>query len=505
MCGILYVNNGIESKDESIQHRGPDFSNMINCDNSIFNFHRLSINDLSESGNQPFVSNGITWMCNGEIYNHKELTINHKIQNLQSTSDCEIIGHLLNKGIDLPDLCELLDGVFAFVIKFENNVYAARDPLGVRPLFWSKQHLAFSSEAKALFSLNINDVEVFPPQMCCINGILIEYKSVIYNKLCTNLPESGVINAYLSNAVNKRLLSDRPIACLLSGGLDSSLIAAIAAKHSKNKIHTFSIGLYKDAPDMKHARIVADHIGSIHHEVLFTPEEGINALNDVIYYLESYDCTTIRASIPMFLLLKHISNNTEFKVILSGEGADELFGGYLYFHNAPTNRKFQDESIRLLKDVHKYDVLRADRCSAAHGLEIRVPFFDKKLVNYILSIDPAFKKTALEKQILRDSFKGLIPDSILYRQKDAFSDAVGYNWIDELKRYTNDNIKDISSDLSHWGALSFSKEELFYKHIYLSHYPNWTQISYQWRPRWTSITDPSATFLKSHNESRSSN
>ena len=500
MCGITFFRD-IDPPDEyKIQHRGPDNSQTLKIGHNVFVFHRLAINDLSSDGDQPLSLNGPMGMsyliCNGEIYNWKQIKDECNIGDAyKSQSDCEIILHLYQLGLPVDDICRKLDGVFSFVLLEENgNIIAGRDPLGVRPLYWYRNHnkLAFASEYKALQFLG-DDVHSFPVGSYYANSHVHTYDPISFFTDQVE-PDSNNIRELLTNAIEKHLMSDRPVAFLLSGGLDSSLVASIASEISKHPIHTFSIGLNNESPDIKYARKVAEHIGSKHTEVYYTPEKGINALHHVIYHLESYDCTTVRASTPMYLLMKHISENTEFKVILSGEGADELFGGYIYFRNAPTAKDFQEETVKLLQNVNSFDVLRADRCTSAHGLELRVPFFDKALVNYVLSINPKYKThingptKCIEKYMLRDAFddRTTLPDDVLWRQKDAFSDAVGYSWIHELKKHAATLYDDPNA------------EELLYKEIYTKYYGDWDQLPYQWRPRWTTITDPSATYLDNH-------
>jgi len=499
MCGITYqpINTYVSN---TINYRGPDNTQNLETKRGIFSFHRLSINDSSILGNQPFSFNHITYVCNGEIYNWEELKQEYAIDNYKSNSDCEIIGHLYNL-VDIEILCQKLDGVFAFVMETQDSIIAARDPIGIRPLFVSEKNNAFSSEAKELLDLGYTDVIPFPPNTYFKNGVFIEYRGIIYDCPSLVYNENTLVDL-LTKAVKKRLMSDNPVACLLSGGLDSSIIAALAQKCSNYNINTFSIGMFKDAPDLCYARTVAQYIGSTHHEIIYSEEEGLEALNEVIYHLESYDCTTVRASIPMFLLSKYISQNTDFKVILSGEGADELFGGYIYFHNAPNYETFQEETVRLVKDVYKYDVLRGDRATAGNGLEIRVPFFDKTFAQYILNIDPKLKHPngGIEKHILRKAFSEELPTSVIFRQKDAFSDAVGYSWKNCLKSFAEKNLSTAMLDECHkFGVSTISDEEAYYKQVYYKYFKEWNQLDYMWRPKWTDILDPSATFLKLHN------
>ena len=507
MKGKPQRSNGAASgSGDEIVHRGPDSTSYIGLDgDTCLVFHRLAINDVSANGDQPMNVNGTLLMCNGEIYNWKELMKKYKLE-LKSGSDCEIIAHLFNMGLSMKEILTQLDGVFAFVIlAADGKVYAARDPLGVRPLFWCKTDncLAFCSEAKGLMSHFVeSEIKAFDKESYYSDDeqCVKQYEAIVYPSDVPEYPfDPEEIANLLTAAVRKRLMSDRKVACLLSGGLDSSLIAALASRLS-GRLHTFSIGIDRYAPDLVNARRVAEHIGSIHKEIIYTTDEAIKVLPDVIYSLESYDCTTVRASVPMYLLLKYIADNTDFKVILSGEGADELFGGYLYLHNAPDRHQFQKETHNLLKNVQHFDVTRADRCAAAHGLEIRVPFFDKALVNFILKTNPSHKtssKTRIEKWILREAFAGrrMIPDTVLWRRKDAFSDAVGRSWVEFLKEHAEENVKEMDPQIVNKGHVSMTKEEYMYKVIYRKYYMDLELLPYIWRPKWTEVLDPSATLL----------
>ena len=506
MCGIWFGKCDNNTNALKIQHRGPD-STIMNCiDDYTFVFHRLAINDISSSGNQPMTAGNTTFMCNGEIYNHEFLK--SELQNsFKSKSDCEPILHMIENNVPMRDICNSLDGVFAFVAMKGSTILAARDPVGVRPLFFGinsdDASLAFCSEAKGLQDF-CKIVLEFPKghYYTSHDNLFHKYHAVERPSECV-VPYSGsTLKFLLESAVEKRLMSERPVSFFLSGGLDSSLIAAIGAKYLK-KIETFSIGI-GDSPDLKAAKEVSTFINSKHTEVRFTTSEAKAVLTDVIYALETYDCTTIRASVPMYILSKHVSTKTGNKVILSGEGADELFGGYLYFHNAPTNQEFQDETLRLLDNVHAHDVLRADRCTASHGLELRVPFFDRALVQYVKSIHPKHKFSKnIEKNILRKAFENdnLLPDSILWRQKNGMSDAVGYTWVNFIKEYANEHISDTHYETNknlYTTNPPLSKEELLYREIYTDLYPKLDVLPHVWRPKWTQETDPSATLLNIH-------
>jgi asparagine synthase (glutamine-hydrolysing) len=511
MCGIVLLLN-TSSNSSSLKHRGPDDHNEVQACNHTMIFDRLSINDLSSNGRQPFCINDTWFMCNGEIYNHKMLK---QVFDLVTTSnsDCEVIHRMILK-FEMRDLLKCfreLDGDFAFVFVSSGHVIVARDPIGVRPLYVATADngdiIGYASEAKAF--PKASSVRHFPPGYYCHNGVLISYQPLTLHKPIVHeaIPRAVAMNkirTMLYESVFKRILnSERPIAFFLSGGLDSSIIAAIASKISHpNKIHTYSVGTMDEpSPDLIAAQRVAEHIESFHHVVKFDPKDLFEKVPSTIRALESYDCTTVRASVPMYTLSEYISKNTDHKVILSGEGADELFGGYLYFHNAPDDTAFQDETIRLLQEVHMYDALRADRCTAAHGLELRVPFFDKAFVEYVISIDPSLKNPSternrsIEKLILREAFEDHLPHDIVHRQKNGMSDAVGYGWVD----YVRDNATPIHPETDYLTNTPTSKEERYYREIYESMYGdlNLTPINNVWRPRWTSETDPSARKLVS--------
>ena len=520
MCGIFALvfkdKFDIEKKSDyeeafgNISHRGPDYSilTVVN-DKCIFGFHRLSVNDVSEDGNQPFVQNDRVTMVNGEIYNHEDLKNVYDLDT-KGGSDCEVVGLLLNKLFRM-NVFEQLDGVFAGVSVKGNSVVAFRDPIGIRPLFYveTDEFIGFASEAKALVPLSKNEVKIFPIGKYWCDGIFTDY-CFPYNFRNTSPLNTDTLRHLLIQSVEKRVKNcDRELGFFLSGGLDSSLVACIANNLMPDKtINTFSIGMDVNSPDLRYAAHVAYKIKSNHHEVIFSLEEGISAIKDVIYQCETYDCTTIRASIPMYLLSKYIKKQTDVRVVLSGEGADELFGGYLYFHNAPSVDEFTVETERLINNVHMFDGLRADRATAAWGLEVRVPFFDRNLISYIRSLHGDVKMpscTGVEKFILRSAFDGYpnIPSNVLWRQKDAFSDAVGYSWVSTLKSITEGNVTDFEFNNRH---VMFpedtpqTKEDYYYRVIYNDIYGNKSLGSKgKWLPKWVGdIKDPSATYLKVH-------
>tara|TARA_Y100000389_G_scaffold164614_1_gene168429 strand:+ start:29537 stop:30907 length:1371 start_codon:yes stop_codon:yes gene_type:complete len=455
-------------------------------------------------------------MCNGEIYNHKILKQLHDIRNTQGESDCEVVHHMLvkNQFINLTKDFQELDGDFSLIVVSPNHTIAARDPMGVRPLYvaYNKNDsvIGFASEAKSFLNapIDVHVVKPFPPGYYWINNTFVSYQPLsLYKPIHQMHTDVNIIQdkikGLLYNSVYKRIQnSERSVAFFLSGGLDSSIIASIASKILQpNKIDTYSIGT-PGSPDLIAAQQVADHIQSNHHVIEMMPEEMYKYVYNTINHIESYDCTTVRASVPMFILSEYISKHTNHKVVLSGEGADELFGGYLYFHHAPDDKEFQKETLRLLQNVHMYDVLRADRCTSAHGLELRVPFFDKYFVEYVISIDPSLKtsKGRIEKKLLRDSFADHLPATIIHRQKNGMSDAVGYDWVDYIKSHANPVIH---NKLTYIKNTPISDEELYYREIFESMYGRiqLESISDVWRPQWTTELDPSArklsTFLDS--------
>lgn len=512
MCGIF---GAITQEKNSLNlfylnnpnHRGPDNSCATNEDTIYLQFHRLCINDLSDNGNQPFENDKYIWMCNGEIYNFKQLKLKYNITT-PSNSDCEVIGYLIDI-IGFNSMCNELDGVFAISIidKADNTLYLLRDPIGVRPLYYyyDKNMIAFSSEGKSIHSLvdNKQNIQQLPPSSYMIyyyktHGYKISKyfnidnipinPSLKFNK-CTN-----IIQQLLTSSIQKRLISDRPIGCLLSGGLDSSLVASILCKLLQNtdkKLKTFSVG-FKDSEDLKYAKQVAKYLKTDHYELILDYEEAMSRLPELIKHIETYDVTTIRASLGMYLLSEYISKNHPEKVIFSGEGADEIFGGYLYFHNSPTFKEFEDESKRLVRELCYFDVLRSDRCTSAFGLELRVPFLDKEFVKFVISISGNLRKfTTLEKYILRQSFQNnYLPNKILYRKKEGFSDGVGgmkkpfYKHIQEYIR--KHNKQDYSDD--------DELEKNYYKNIYDSYY-QYKPIPHYWMPKWIKTNNPSGRIL----------
>ena len=531
MCGIFsYIGNSY-SKEElldnfnRIVNRGPDSSKIISVNDVILGFHRLAINDLSEDGMQPFIDNNdIYLICNGEIYNHKKLYKDHLSEfKLKSNSDCEVIIYLY-KLFGIEETCRMLDGVFSFVLydKLKNKVYVARDPYGVRPLFIGYTHnseMFICSELKGIYDKCIY-IKQFNP------GSYLEYKdkdNYELNKYHNNnfiinkfQPEDFIltcIRSKLIGAVKKRLLSDRPIGALLSGGLDSSLVSGIICKLYKdkcikNKLQTFSIGL-TGATDLEYAKSVSDYIGSEHHTIECTEDSFLKAISDVIYNIESYDTTTVRASVGNYLVAEYIKQNTDIVVLFNGDGSDEQ-SGYKYLRNAPNSDSFNNECNKLLNNIQYFDVLRSDRSvSSKWSLEARTPFLDKEFVQYYMTIDPKLKmynneNGLIEKYLLRKAFSGynIIPDEVLWRPKEAFSDGCSSeerSWHKIIQEHVDNLISDDEFNLNknkYKINPPLLKESYFYRKIFDSYFPGKANvIPYFWLPNWSDEIDPSAREL----------
>ena len=508
MCGIVAIFNVKEQTAEwrqkalrmsqKIRHRGPDWSGIYTGGTAILAHERLSIVD-PESGRQPLYSpdNKQVLAVNGEIYNHQDIRrcYEGKYQ-FQTGSDCEVILALYrDKGIGF---LEELSGIFAFALydADTDTFLIARDPIGVIPLYIGYDDdgtVYVASELKALEG-NCQRYEVFLPghYYSSTEGEMKRYYSrdwFEYENVRDNDSSVDDIRRSLMDAVKRQLMSDVPYGVLLSGGLDSSVISAIAERFSESRIedngetkawwprlHSFAVGL-KGAPDLAKARLVADHIGTVHHEINYTIQEGLDAIRDVIYYTETYDVTTVRASTPMYLLARVIKS-MGIKMVLSGEGADEIFGGYLYFHKAPTPQAFHEETVRKLSKLHLYDCLRANKSLSAWGVEGRVPFLDKEFLDVAMRTNPAAKMCKgkeIEKRIVREAFADMLPDAVAWRQKEQFSDGVGYSWIDTLKSITADMVSD--EQMAH-AAERFpinpprNKEEYYYRTIFAEHFPS---------------------------------
>jgi asparagine synthase (glutamine-hydrolysing) len=498
-----------------------------------FAFQRLAINDLTLHGNQPMMGDRCLMICNGEIYNHLDIATDYHLAT-QSTSDCEVILRLYEKLRPETDeecaaFCRTFDGEFAFALYDldTNRLLVARDQAGVRPLFvgFRKDTIGFASELKALYGVVCPEtIRQFPPGHIGVWSLNKAYRTIPYTNLYGQMPVSFMNNKKdacdqirdaLVSAVSKRVhSSDQPICALLSGGLDSSLVCAIAAKElAPRPLHTFSIGM-EGSTDLAFAQIVADHIQSIHHPVLVTPEEMLKAIPEVIRIIETYDMTSVRASTPNYLIAKYIRENTDFKVVLTGEYSDELFGGYLYFKKAPDAVAFDGECRRLLRDICYFDSLRADRCISSQGLEARVPFSDRTLHEIVLVLAPDLRCTStIEKQLLREAFSDdanqpLLPDSVLWRIKSAFSDAVSVkenSWHHIIQRHIDRMISDEEFErnrVRYTHNTPETKEAYYDRTIFEDHYQGCSHvIPYFWLPKWCGdMKDPSARELKVFHE-----
>ena len=508
MCGIVCAFDLKDTSDsirpnilkmvKKVRHRGPDWSGVYSSKNAVMAHERLAIVDPT-SGKQPILSddNSKAIAVNGEIYNHLELRDNFaKDYKFRTDSDCEIILALYKK--NKYDFLNQLNGIFAFALYDTDNdtYFIARDHMGIIPLYigWDeKGTLYVASELKSLEGV-CSKIELFPP------GHYLESNKedyvkwynpewVKFNNVSDATTSISELHDSLSSAVKRQLMSDVPYGVLLSGGLDSSITSALAKRFSSKRIesgdtqdawwpqlHSFSVGL-EGSPDLKAAKVVSDHIGTIHHEIIFTIQEGIDALRDVIYHLETYDITTVRASTPMYLMARAIKS-LGIKMVLSGEGADELFGGYLYFHKAPSAEEFHNETVRKLNKLHQYDCLRANKALAAWGIEGRVPFLDKEFIEVAMNINPKDKminKDRIEKWVIRKAFEEYLPDEVLWRQKEQFSDGVGYSWIDSLKDLVD---KEITDEQMESASKKYpinppqNKEEYYYRRIFEEHFPS---------------------------------
>lgn len=508
MCGIVSIFNIKEQTPElrqkalrmsgKIRHRGPDWSGVYCGGSAILAHERLAIVD-PESGRQPLFSPDKKQVLavNGEIYNHQSIRRRYQDRfQFQTGSDCEVILALYRERGD--GFLDELDGIFAFALyDVERDEYLiARDPIGVIPLYYGydkEGRLYVASELKALEG-QCDSYSVFPPGHVLTKRDTkprryYERDWFSYDNVKDNPASVDELREALEASVRRQMMSDVPYGVLLSGGLDSSIISAVAQKYAGNRVetggkeaawwprlHSFAVGL-RGAPDLLKARLVAEHIGTVHHEINYTIQEGLDALSDVVYFTETYDVTTIRASTPMYLLARVIKS-MGIKMVLSGEGADEIFGGYLYFHKAPSARAFHEETVRKLSKLYLYDCLRANKSLAAWGVEGRVPFLDTEFLDVAMRINPVAKMcpgSVMEKKILREAFSSLLPQEVAWRQKEQFSDGVGYSWIDTLKQITASSVSD--EELAH-AADRFpinpprNKEEYFYRSLFAAHFPS---------------------------------
>ncbi|OQY05611.1 MAG: asparagine synthase B [Bacteroidetes bacterium 4572_117] len=523
MCGILAV-IGKSSPEEvgalskRMTHRGPDENGLVQTKNgSVLSHERLSIIDLN-TGVQPIQSDNDEWMVhNGEIYNHEEIRKQLNNYPFKTKSDSEVIVALYKKyGFEF---CNSLDGVFAFVIVDGDTFMAARDPIGVKPLYYGVDKsgkMYFASEMKAI-SDQCFEMEAFPPghyytpQTGFVKYYKPNWENPFVAKEKTDLKK---LKNALITATKKRLMTDVPLGVLLSGGLDSSLIASITKRllPEDSELHSFSVGVDESSPDLIAAKKVADFIGTTHHNVVFSVEEGIEAIKKIIWHLETYDVTTIRAATPMYFLSKYIKL-AGIKTVLSGEGADEIFGGYLYFHDAPNTIEFQKELIRRVKNLSTADCLRADKSTMAHGIEARVPFLDKDFLDTAMHIQPSDKQpdrtiSKPEKHILRAAFdekeNPYLPDEVLWRQKEQFSDGIGYSWIDTLRQFCVNTVNDkqfAQAKKLYPHNTPTTKEAFYFRQLFEEMYPQLHALKTvkKWIPKWQENEDPSGRASLAHN------
>ena len=542
MCGIVCAFELKQSSEElrtqvlgmskSIRHRGPDWSGIFSNDKAVMAHERLAIVDPT-SGKQPLLSSDGRYIlaANGEIYNHKELRAQFEdTYDFQTASDCEIILALYEK--KGPSFIDEMNGIFGFALydTLKDEYFIARDHMGIIPLYMGWDHngtFYVASELKALEGV-CTKIELFPPGHYLVSGAQapvqwytrdwMDYDSVKDNQ--TSIED---LHDALAASVRRQLMSDVPYGVLLSGGLDSSVTSALAKLYAAKRIeadddldawwpqlHSFAVGL-EGSPDLEAASKVAKHIDTVHHEIKFTIQEGLDVIRDVVYHLETYDITTIRASTPMYLLARAIKA-LGIKMVLSGEGADELFGGYLYFHKAPNPKDFHEETVRKLDKLHQYDCLRANKSLAAWGIEGRVPFLDKDFMDVAMRINPADKMITadrMEKWVIRKAFEKYLPESVAWRQKEQFSDGVGYDWIDTLKEVVEQNVSDDQMENAHFKfpvQTPQNKEEFYYRSIFEEHYPSETAalcvpsvpsvacstpIALEWDEAFKNMNDPS--------------
>ena len=552
MCGIVCAFD-LKSTSESlrpqilemskkIRHRGPDWSGIYSDEKVIMSHERLAIVDPA-SGQQPLFSEDkkLILAANGEIYNHRELRKQFDGKyNFQTASDCEVILALYKeKGVDFIDE---MNGIFGFALYDveKDEYFIARDHMGIIPLYigWDQNGTFYvASELKALEG-TCTKIQLFPPghYMSSKDGVFVKWYNrewTEYEAVKENETSIAAVKKALEDAVHRQLMSDVPYGVLLSGGLDSSVTSAIAKKYAQKRIesddekdawypqlHSFSVGL-EGSPDLAAAQKVADHIGTIHHEIKFTIQEGLDAIKDVIYNIETYDITTIRSSTPMYLMARVIKS-MGIKMVLSGEGADEIFGGYLYFHKAPNAKEFHEETVRKLDKLHMYDCLRANKSLMAWGIEGRVPFLDKEFMDVAMRINPKDKMIngeRMEKWIIRKAFEDMLPASVAWRQKEQFSDGVGYSWIDTLKEVVN---KEVSDEQLANAKFRFpiqtpqNKEEFYYRSIFESHFPSdaaalsvpqepsvacSTKIALEWDEAFKNMNEPSGRAIMNVHDS----
>ncbi|MGB0294726.1 MAG: asparagine synthase B [Flavobacteriaceae bacterium] len=551
MCGIVCafdlkqptddLRGQLLSMSKKIRHRGPDWNGIYADEKAIIAHERLAIVDPA-SGKQPLLSEDgtVVLAANGEIYNHKELRKSLSIPyTFKTESDCEVILALYKE--HGKAFLDHLNGIFAFALydSKTNEFLIARDHMGIIPLYmgWDQYGTFYvGSELKSLEGV-CSKIELFPPGHLLTNNLKepeqwYNRDWMSYDAVAENTTSIEELRAALEAAVKRQLMSDVPYGVLLSGGLDSSVTSAVAKKYAEMRVesndeqaawwprlHSFAVGL-EGSPDLAAAQKVADQIGTVHHEIKFTIQEGLDAIRDVIYHLETYDITTIRASTPMYLMARVIKS-MGIKMVLSGEGADELFGGYLYFHKAPSAQDFHEETVRKLSKLHMYDCLRANKSLAAWGIEGRVPFLDKEFIDVAMRLNPKDKMAGngkIEKYVVRKAFEDYLPQEVAWRQKEQFSDGVGYSWIDTLKEVVDQEVSDDQMDNAHFRfpiQTPQTKEEYYYRSIFESHFPSdaaalsvpqepsvacSTQIALEWDEAFKAMNEPSGRAIASVHE-----
>ena len=525
MCSIMgYIGSRIPEEEfklgfDMTVSRGPDMSRIEKLNNGFLGFHRLAIMGLTDKGMQPFSYKNNKLVCNGEIYGFRPIKddLIKRGYTFESDSDCEILLPLYE--LYGTDMFKMLDAEFALILYDgrTGSYLAARDPIGIRPLYYGYDPagaIVFASEPKNLVDI-CDRIMPFPPGHYYKDGKFVCYRDITaVREVCRDDLETvcGTIREKLIAGIRKRLVSDAKVGFLLSGGLDSSLVCAVAQKYADKPIRTFAIGMSEDAIDLKYAREAADYIGSEHTEVYMTPEEVLDSLETVVALLGTYDITTIRASMGMYLVCKAIHEQTDIRVLLTGEISDELFG-YKYTDFAPSAAEFQREAVKRVRELHMYDVLRADRCVSVNSLEARVPFGDLDFVEYVMSVDPALKvnRCGKGKYLLRRAFQSdaLLPDEILWREKAAFSDAVGHSMVDDLKEYARAQYSDLAFTrgcAQYQYRPPFTRESLLYRDLFERYYPGQARmIKDFWMPNraWEgcNVDDPSARALKNYGAS----
>ena len=527
MCGIFaYLGKRYQPKDlekyyQTIKHRGPDNTKTLVVKSDLFFvFHRLMINGLDAESDEPIQLDDLYLICNGEIYNSRKLIAEHDFQ-VKTHNDCECILHLYRR-YGIEKTCQLLDGVFAFVLydSGKDKLYAARDPIGIRPMYCAKglgagaeDEIAFASESKALLFADL--VFQFPPgNYLEIGQVFAPYYYYQYSQLDLSWTEEMICNKMrklLTQAVDKRMMSDRKICTLLSGGLDSTLITALVKKHFPDgELNTYSIGM-EGSVDLYYAQIAADYLKTNHHQIVLTENEFLDAIEKTIYQIESYCTTSVRASVGNYLVSLYIKKqNNDDTVVFCGDMSDEIFASYRGFIQATSKEDFYKENLRMVKDVHYFDVLRSDKSISGSGLEARVPFADKAFIDFVMSIPPEFKMfndQRIEKYLLRKAFEDLLPEELIWRRKEAFSDGVSghqRSWFEIIREFVDQQVSDeeYQQETDKYSGV-YDKESYYYRKIFEKYYPGRaTMIPYYWRHPFCQNLDPSARLLDCYQKSK---